>query len=68
MMARLQIGEKSRKQKQVQQVLTRHYFGIREAELAEELGWDRRTLNNYLRQLERKGRVYKEGRSWYVED
>lgn len=68
MMARLQTGEKSRKQKQVQRVLTRHYFGIREAELAGELGWDRRTLNNYLRELEQQGQVYKEGRSWYVED
>ena len=67
-MARLRQGEKSQKERRVKGVLSQHYFGIREAELAGELGWDRRTLNNYLRQLEQQGRVYKEGRSWYSEE
>lgn len=67
-MARLRKGEKSRKENQVEQVLYQHDFGLREVEIAGELGWDRRTVNNYLRALERRGRTYKEGRSWFVED
>jgi hypothetical protein len=66
-MARLRDGEKSSKEGQVQQKLGKHFFGIREAEMAEELGWDRRTLNNYLRAQEQQGRAYREGRSWFIE-
>ena len=67
-MARLQDGEKSQKENQVQRTLWQSLFGMREADLSEELGWERRTVNNYLRELARKGKVYKEGRSWFVED
>lgn len=67
-MARLRKGEKSQKENQVQRVLWQHIFGIREAEIADELGWDRRTVNNYLRKLKKQGRIYKEGRSWFVEE
>lgn len=67
-MARLVEGEKSEKEDQVEQVLYEHDFGLREVEIAEELGWERRTVNNYLHELERQGRVYKEGRSWFTED
>ncbi|GIK40700.1 MAG: hypothetical protein BroJett011_45330 [Chloroflexota bacterium] len=67
-MARLVEGEKSEKEDQVERVLYEHDFGLREVEIAEELGWDRRTINNYLHELERQGRVYREGRSWFTED
>ncbi len=67
-MARLRDGEKEQKARQVKQTLHQHDFGIRESEMAEELGWERRTLNNYLRDLEQQGKAYKEGRSWYAED
>lgn len=67
-MARLFEGEKARKQNQVQRLLHRHDFGLRESEIAQELGWDRRTVNNYLRDLQDQGRLYKEGRSWFVDD
>lgn len=67
-MARLRDGEKAGKEQAVEQTLWQHLFGLREAELAAELGWERRTLNNYLRELERQGRIYKEGRSWFVEE
>ena len=66
-MARLQNGEKSSKENQVHRKLGRYFFGIREGELAEELGWERRTLNNYLRRLEQLGKAYKEGRSWFAD-
>ena len=67
-MARLQDGERSRKENQVEKTLWQHLFGIRESELADELGWERRTLNNYLRTLQEQGRAYKDGRSWFVEE
>ncbi len=67
-MARLRDGEKSRKKNQVHGTLWQKWFGIRESELADELGWGRRTLNNYLRELQEQGRAYKEGRSWFAED
>ncbi len=67
-MARLRKGEKPRKENQVERMLYRHDFGLRESEIACELGWDRRTVNNYLRDLKQQGRAYKDGRSWFVED
>lgn len=44
--------------------LRRNALGLTEAELAEELGFERRTVNNYLRELELEGKVYKEGTLW----
>ncbi|MCB0209743.1 MAG: hypothetical protein KDJ52_10450 [Anaerolineae bacterium] len=67
-MARLRDGEKSNKEEKVHRKLAKHIFGIRESELSEELGWERRTTNNYLRRLEQKGKAYKEGRSWFKDD
>jgi predicted transcriptional regulator len=67
-MARLEEGEKSEKEDKVERVLYEHDFGLCEVEIAEELGWERRTVNNYLHALERQGRIYKEGRSWFTED
>jgi len=64
-MARLRDGEKSDKETQVSDELQKHTFGLRESELAQELGWERRTVNNYLHELEEQGKAYKEGRSWY---
>jgi CRISPR-associated endonuclease/helicase Cas3 len=40
--------------------LRRHPMGLKEAELAEIMELDRRTLNNYLRALETAGKIYKE--------
>jgi DNA-binding IclR family transcriptional regulator len=48
-------------------VLHGHPYGLRESELASELGWQRRTVNNYLRALERRGLAYKEGRDWFID-
>lgn len=44
--------------------LRRHPMGLKEAELAEIMELDRRTLNNYLRALETEGKIYKEGLLW----
>ena len=45
-------------------LVRRNRNGILEREIAEMLNLPRRTVNNYLRELEREGRVYKDGRYW----
>jgi DNA-binding IclR family transcriptional regulator len=67
-MARLFSGEKQAKSTQILRLLQGYSFGLREAEVADILGWERRTANNYLRELETQERVYKEGRLWYAEE
>ena len=66
-MARLPKGERRRRTRQIQQVLHSHPYGLRESEMASELGWQRRTVNNYLRALRNQGVVYKEGRDWFID-
>lgn len=66
-MARLQEGEKSKRERRIQYLLRRYEFGLRESEIAWELDWRRRTVNNYLRELERRGVTYKQGRCWFVD-
>lgn len=67
-MARLFTGEKTLKREDILRLLQGHDYGLREAELAEMLGWDRRTANNYLRELAEKGLIYKDGRLWLTEE
>ncbi len=65
-MARLSEGEREEKLNLVLRSLQRFRWGIREGELSEELGWQRRTVNNYLRDLQRENKAYREGRSWFA--
>ena len=65
-MARLQDGEREEREWMVLRLLKRLRWGPRESDMAEELGWERRTLNNYLRDLEDDDKAYKEGRSWFA--
>ena len=67
-MARLSKGVRRRKVRLVRTVLYQHPYGLRESEMANELGWQRRTVNNYLRALKRRGLIYKEGRDWFIDD
>jgi predicted DNA-binding transcriptional regulator len=67
-MAALRRGEKTRKTRQVRVLLVQHPFGLRESEMARELGWQRRTVNNYLHALRRRGLIYKEGVEWFTDD
>lgn len=64
-MARLPEGEKETRQKQLLSLLRSHPSGLSEDEIAQELGWERRTVNNYLRELARADKVYREGRYWF---
>lgn len=63
--ARLAKGDWEKKKKLVLQMLRVFRWGIRESELAQELGWKRRTVNNYLRALAQEDKAYREGRSWF---
>ncbi len=65
-MARLQKGERKNKENTLYRLLKRLRWGVRESEIAEELGWQRRTVNNYLRRLKKEERAYQEGRSWFA--
>lgn len=46
-MARLPEGEKEVRLNLVARLLRRCRFGLYEQEVAEEMGWDRRTTNNW---------------------
>jgi hypothetical protein len=64
--ARLFKGERENKTKRVEGVLRGNdVTGVTESEAADLLGWERRTVNNYLRELERSGKAEKKGRSWF---
>jgi DNA-binding NarL/FixJ family response regulator len=47
-MARLCEGEYEERQKQIFRLLQLYRWGVKESEIAQELGLDRRTVNNYL--------------------
>ena len=65
-MARLQKGERKDKENMLYCLLRRLHWGVRESEIAEELGWQRRTANNYLRKLKKDEKAEREGRSWFA--
>lgn len=65
-MAKLQKGEREEKENQLYRLLRHLRFGVRESEISEELGWQRRTVNNYLRKLKKEEKAEREGRSWFA--
>lgn len=67
-MARLRRGEKPTRERKVQYLLRQYEFGLSESEIAQELDWHRRTVNNYLHELAQQEIVYKEGRYWFADD
>lgn len=64
-MARLPEGEKQRRLSRLFRLLNRCRLGLTEQELSAEMGWDRRTTNNYLRELDRQQKAHRDGRKWY---
>ena len=64
-MARLPKGAKQRRARSVQYLLRRCRLGLTEQEIAQELGLHRRTVNNYLRQLNEEDAAYREGTLWF---
>jgi DNA-binding IclR family transcriptional regulator len=65
-MARITQDQKDLHKKQLLRLLHGHYMGLSEAEIAAEMGWQRRTVNNYLRDLEIAGLVYQDGIVWHL--
>lgn len=64
-MARLREGEREQRKGRVSRLLNRCRLGLTEQEVAEEMGWERRTTNNYLRELDEEERVHRNGRKWF---
>jgi CRISPR-associated endonuclease/helicase Cas3 len=48
-------------------MLLKQHHGLREGEIEGILHIHRRTLNNYLNELERDGKVYKDGLNWFAD-
>lgn len=64
-MARLPEGEKEQRKGRLTRLLNRCRLGLSEREVSEEMGWDRRTTNNYLRELDNEERAHRNGRKWF---
>ncbi|GAB4581201.1 MAG: hypothetical protein Fur0022_39480 [Anaerolineales bacterium] len=62
-MARLREGEYEDRQLQIFRLLQLYRLGVKESEIAEELGIERRTINNYLHSLREEEKAEKSG--WY---
>lgn len=64
-MARLPKGEKEERKGLLASIVRYCGLGLTETEIAEETGLDRRTVNNYLRELDQEGEAHKKGRKWF---
>ena len=64
-MPRIDDEDKRNRSERIYLLLTRNARGLTEGEIAEEVRIDRRTVNNYLRELEQHGRAFKDGIYWY---
>ncbi len=64
----MRISENTRRERleRIRLLLQRNPNGIREAEIAEKLNFERRTVNNYLRELEMQGYVYRDEQHWFL--
>lgn len=66
-MARLPKGEHEERKNLLLRLLKRLPWGARESEIADELGWERRTVNNYLKELRDENKAHREGWLWFTE-
>ena len=64
-MGRLTKGERESRKNKVARLITFCGLGLTEKELSQDTGFDRRTLNNYLRELDEEGIAHREGRKWW---
>ncbi len=63
-MPKIEEATKQQRLDRIYLLLTRHSLGLAEGEIANEIGLGRRTVNNYLRELEIQGKAYKDGLYW----
>lgn len=60
------IDEESKgRRKELVRLLVQRSNGIKESEIANELRFEKRTVHNYLDELNMEGKVYKEGQLWF---
>lgn len=64
-MPRIDDEDKRQRLERIHLLLARNARGVTEAEIAAEINLERRTVNNYLRELEYQGRALKDGLYWY---
>ncbi len=66
-MARISDEDKSARKERIRLIIRREN-GIRESEIVDQVGFGQRTVNNYLRELEYEGKIFKKGVLWYEQD
>lgn len=64
-MARIDDTTKKDRLDRIYLILSRNPRGLNEAEIAAEVNLERRTANNYLRELEEQGKAFKDGIYWF---
>lgn len=65
-MARLVEGEREENEARIYRLVQSSDQGLREVEIAREVDMQRRTVNNYLRELAAEERIYKDGHCWHA--
>ncbi len=65
-MAKVSESTKRDRLERIELLLRRYPDGLKEAEIADMLNFERRTTNNYLQELYAQGRIEKEGALWYL--
>ncbi|MCL4530624.1 MAG: CRISPR-associated helicase Cas3' [Chloroflexi bacterium] len=64
-MPRIDDTAKQQRLDRIHLLLARNARGVTEAEIADEINLERRTVNNYLRELEFQGKAFKDGLYWF---
>lgn len=64
-MPRIDDEDKRQRLERIYLLLARNARGVTEAEIADEIHLERRTVNNYLRELEFQGKAFKDGLYWF---
>jgi predicted DNA-binding transcriptional regulator YafY len=64
-MPRIDEETKQQRLERIALLLMRNARGLTEGEIADEVNLDRRTVNNYLRELDYQGKAYKSGIYWF---
>lgn len=65
-MTRISEDDKRKRKERVYRTLQRHPDGLSSIELADATQLERRTIDNYLGELDSEGHVYKEGKLWFA--
>jgi len=67
-MARITFNHKKETADKTLSVIGGYPDGVTEAGISEASAIERKTVNNYLRDLQRDGRIHKAGLRWYRDD